>query len=73
MSTFNKLFSGCVLAASVLVLLHTATWAWSSSRAVDEAQAAEVAPVLALSANGSGAPRPATTDSCAGAEHAVAP
>ncbi len=72
MSTFNKGFTGFVLAASVLVLLHTATWAWSSSRALDKAQAVEVAPVLALTANGSGAPTPASTDSCAGAEHAVA-
>ena len=73
MSTYNKLFTGFVLAALVLVMGHTAAWAINSSRALDEAQAGEVAPVIATTATGS--MRLATadaTDSCAKATHAVA-
>ena len=66
MSTFNKLFIGSVLTATLLVLAHTGSWAWSSSRAIDAAQALAVAPLIFMSANGiSGSPSGDSADSCA--------
>ena len=74
MSTFNKLFTGSVLTAALLLLVHTGSWAWRSSRAVDAAQALAVAPVMVMSANGiSGFPSRTLADSCARASHADAP
>ncbi len=70
MSMFNKLFTGSVLAATLLVVIHTGAWAWSASRALDRAQAAVVAPVIAMAANASaGSPATTATDSCAQSAH----
>jgi hypothetical protein len=73
MSTFNKLFTGSVLAAALLVLAHTGTWAWRSARSIDAAQKNEIAPVITMTSNGSSAlPSSAGTDSCPKTTHASA-
>jgi hypothetical protein len=73
MSTFNKLFTEFVLAAALLVLGHTGMWAWRSARSNDAAQRNAIAPVIAMTSNGTVAlPSSARADSCANTTHASA-
>jgi len=73
MSTFNKLFTGSVLTAALVALVHTGTWALRTSRTLDAAQALAVAPVIAMSANGTVASQSSdSADSCAKTSRQVA-
>jgi hypothetical protein len=73
MSTFNRLFTGSVLAAALLMLAHTGAWAWRSARSIDAAQKNQIESVIAMTSNGSSAlPSSPAADSCAKATHAFA-